>query len=475
MERKLRNYKTKMSLLEKCRWSLRGKDRVHNLIRDLRRYNDDLIRLCSWEAQSQINRGLPTLTLPHSKNFLDLHLMADAAEEAAQDKASPMVEGRRRIAEMARFKARVMTPFKVSNRFQARWRLLDQKDYVLLSTSGPSTLAASLRGQELVFVEWKSYLGNNHRADKLAEEQIHKLGDFLSVPHRPRDFRTLDCIGLFKDKSQDRYGVVYHLPDHLRNIPESTGSENRRIFKPSSLTDLIDNVDEVLDLGIRFNIAKKLMYSVIVLHTCGWQHKNIRPDNILFFSARPAASEKVKDYRKDIGRPFIMGYGLSRPDDIVAEQPEVHRQQREHPETPSRRLEQFELRKARVSRTDDGGSDDDDKKVSLNIYQHPDKIANPSRRFRHSFDIYSLGLVLLEIGLWQNLQKFDPGLWKDAYGFQKFVLTRLVPDLWGQCGSIYGGVVKECLTMKSNDLELADERHRRLAWSIAERLDMCVA
>ena len=83
--------------------------------------------------------------------------------------------------------------------------------------------------------------------------------------------------------------------------------------------------------------------------------------------------------------------------------------------------------------------------------------------------------MLLEIGLWEDLQQANHlGQWADADAFRKHVLYKLVPDLWGQCGSIYGGVVEDCLTM-SSDVSLEDEKGRRLAWSLAERLDRCNA
>jgi len=462
MKRELRHFKVRMSLLEKCRWSLRGKQQIEGLIQCLRRYNDDLIRLCSWEDQNQLNRGLPTFTLPQGRNFMDLHLIANIAEEAAKDLTSPMAEGRRQTATMARFKAKVMTPVKVSDRYQPRWRLLDQKDFVILSSSHAYSLGTSLRSQDPVFVEWRSFIGEDNRPNRLAEEQIHELGDFLTVPHRPQEFRALDCVGLFKDKANTKYGLVYELPKHLRGLR----TETRRIYNPSTLTQLMRNVHGPVDLGIRFDLAKKLIYSVVVLHTCGWLHKNLCSDNIIFFPARPATGEKVKPHRKDVGHPVIVGYGLSRPDDIPAEQKNLS----------GERVNNYSVPHHSAARHRDHSDDDnDDKQSKIDIYQHPDKAANPNRRFRHSYDIYSLGLVLLEIGLWQNLKSFDSGQWKDAYEVRKFALDRLVPDLWGQCGSIYGGVVKECLTLNSGDLGLAEEGQRRLAWNVAERLEWCVA
>lgn len=481
MDRKVHRYKSKMSLLQKCRWSLKGKGHVNTLLSDLRKYNDDLIRLCSWEAQAQINRGLPTFALPQCNNFLDLQFMADSAKDAAKDKSSPMADGRQRMAEMARFKSKMVTPTRVSKRLQARWRLLDRKDYVVKS-SGPRALAISQQDQQVVYVEWQSYIGNAGRPNRLAEEQIHKLGDFLSVPDRPHDFCILDCIGLFKDEPNSRYAVVYHLPSYMRDLARHTRPENLgHVCKPRSLSNLLDSIDAVLDLGVRFTLAKKLMYSIVVLHTCGWLHKNIRSSYIFFFPARPADNKSFNNRRTDIGRPYIMGYGLSRPDDI----PEKIEQDKPMAQAYSRggggllvaeysrRSEENIVRHKSISRVHKV-NDDLNMEPQIDIFQHPDKVANPTRRSRHSYDIYSRGLVLLEIGLWQSLKTFDNGQWDDAYAFRRFVLKKLVPDLWGQCGSIYGSVVKDCLEM-SSDIGLEDEEGRRLAWSIAERLNLCNA
>lgn len=41
--------------------------------------------------------------------------------------------------------------------------------------------------------------------------------------------------------------------------------------------------------------------------------------------------------------------------------------------------------------------------ITLDYYQHPDKRRSPSLRYSRSFDMYSLGCLLLEIGYWKPL------------------------------------------------------------------------
>jgi hypothetical protein len=45
------------------------------------------------------------------------------------------------------------------------------------------------------------------------------------------------------------------------------------------------------------------------------------------------------------------------------------------------------------------------KKINLDYYQHPDKRSRPTILYSRAHDIYSLGCVLLEIGLWKSLDE----------------------------------------------------------------------
>ncbi|KAL8878801.1 MAG: hypothetical protein Q9198_003468 [Flavoplaca austrocitrina] len=441
----------KMSHLKKCRWSIRDKSRTETLIAKLRRCNEDLVRLCQFEPAAPINRTLAASVLPHYTNVEELHTIADVAEQSAKDKTSPTASGREKLAEMARFKARLLTLLKGADKGRTYWHLLDQGDYDVLSGSHYYSMGTSIRNQDPVFVEWQSYRDTEDWPDKFAEEQIIKLGEFLSIPNRPVDLLGLDCVGLFKDSINDRYGVVHQLPARLRNIHSPIPTQSRRVYNPSSLTDLMRRVQGIADLGDRFGLAKKLMRSVVALHTCGWLHKKICPENILFFAARPNPGEVISALRKDFSRPVLVGYGLSRRDDIPDEG----------------------KNDSRVSRRPDRSRFDKSSELEHSIYQHPQKATNPYRRSRHSYDLYSLGLILLEIGLWEDLQKYNN--FDNLYEFRRHILKRVVPNLWSQCGRIYGEVVRDCLTIDTDDNALADEGQRKHALKLAERLEKCVA
>ncbi|KAL8895860.1 MAG: hypothetical protein Q9192_003402 [Flavoplaca navasiana] len=447
----VKTFELKISHLKKCRWSIRDKSRTEALIAKLRRRNEDLVRLCQFEPAARINRTLAASMLPRYENVEDLHTIANVAEQSAKDKTSPTALGREKLAEMARFKARLLTPLKGAHKGRTYWHSLDQGDYDIRSRSNCYSMGISTRNQDPVFVEWQSYLDTDDWPDKFAEEQIIRLGEFSSIPNRPKEFLGLDCIGLFKDSPNAQYGMVYKLPAHLRNVQSVKPTESRRVYNPSSLTDLMRQVHSVADLGVRFDLAKKLMRSVVALHTCEWLHKKICSENILFFAARPNPGEVSSASRTDFSRPVLVGYGLSKPDN----KPDEGKNDSHVPRRPNR---------SRFGRSSE---------FEHSIYQHPQKANNPHRRSRQSYDLYSLGLVLLEIGLWEDLQKYNN--FDDRYEFQRHILKRVVPDLWSQCGRIYGEVVRDCLTINTDDNAVADEWQQKHALKLAERLEKCVA
>ena len=54
------------------------------------------------------------------------------------------------------------------------------------------------------------------------------------------------------------------------------------------------------------------------------------------------------------------------------------------------------------SREDPGFSENPrELEISKDIYRHPERWGQPTRRFDKSHDVYSLGIILLEIGLWK--------------------------------------------------------------------------
>lgn len=123
--------------------------------------------------------------------------------------------------------------------------------------------------------EWKYYLD-----DSELERDIERLGEVLCIEKKPAEFRILPCIGITKDALNRRYGVVFRLPAYLETLPPySERGAVSIVRKPVSLLELLDNsagpvsARGILDLKIRFQLARQLVQSIYILHAVGWVHK----------------------------------------------------------------------------------------------------------------------------------------------------------------------------------------------------------
>ena len=86
---------------------------------------------------------------------------------------------------------------------------------------------------------------------------------------------------------------------------------------------------------------------------------------------------------------------------------------------------------------------------AIRMYSHPDTHAEltTKQQYRPEYDIYSLGLVLLEIGLWRTIDT----IWKQSpadAAFRVLMRTEYCDRLLGKMGEVYWRVVQRCL---SND------------------------
>ena len=136
----------------------------------------------------------------------------------------------------------------------------------------------------------------------------------------------------------------------ILDIPQS-------LIEPITLRALLHHQTRC-SLNQRFQLAKNLARSVMFVHTTGFVHKGIRPESILVF----ADAQDPTSYTHS----FLIGFERSRR----AEAP-----------------------------TDYAG----DLEWERNLYRHPVRQGEwPEELFIMQHDIYSLGVCLLELGLWES-------------------------------------------------------------------------
>ena len=85
-----------------------------------------------------------------------------------------------------------------------------------------------------------------------------------------------------------------------------------------------------------------------------------------------------------------------------------------------------------------------DERAHMN-YQHPGYLKGNSRvRYRPELDYYSLGLILLEIGLWNQLGGLVESI-RGTPGEMRDELLARIPRLGRYMGGIYCDIIKKCL------------------------------
>jgi len=194
-------------------------------------------------------------------------------------------------------------------------------------------------------------------------------------------------------------------------------------------------------------IAKILTTTYFRLHSVGWLHKSFRSENVLLFESKDGNSY-------DLHTPYVCGFDFSRqdsPTELTENVPSTLIERHQDHELSLYRHPDLQVNKlARVTnKTDDGTHE-------VNSF-----------RFRKAYDLYSLGIVLLEIGLWYPIKTLC-GRKEIIEEFQARLISDIVPELRYRMGRRYYEVVKRCLTgdFGQSDIqyETQVEVRERLQW-----------
>jgi hypothetical protein len=258
----------------------------------------------------------------------------------------------------------------------------------------------------------------------------------------PSGFRVLDCVGWFQDDLHSRCGILYEMPIDLSPSPAQANS-----LKVVMLSNLLESGrgKPKPSLGDRFALAKILANAMLEFHMSPWLHKNFNAENVVFFLPNDAT-----ECLAPIQSPYIASFDLSRPD-----------------------------HDALVSELVPTSSDSLDFAYHHPVYQYPRagqmRDSTTVSRYHRAFDVYSLGCVLLEIGVWKSLRSFG---WNDRYrrvavAWRSFLQNWTKDDMALIAASTYADTVSTCL--KSNvigsDPKAESERVRDFCWGIVRKLD----
>ncbi|OKL61725.1 hypothetical protein UA08_02449 [Talaromyces atroroseus] len=238
---------------------------------------------------------------------------------------------------------------------------------------------------------------------------------------------ALQCLGFVDQAENGRSVFIYELPF-------AAGDSTAGLI---TLHELINRVDPASKrllgkpiLGDRFIIAHCLALTLLNVHGSHWIHKNVWSRGILLFQRssdnsikpfRPTSNEAgAADSKRGQTLAFLGDWGYARPEQ--------------------------------------GGTEmKSDFEVEPNLYRHPERQGKPTRQFSRSHDIYALGVVLLEIGLWKTVSQFFDKVIKDAHktgrlpkakDVRSAFLALAQRELPKEVGESYTSAVVACLSSK---------------------------
>lgn len=252
-----------------------------------------------------------------------------------------------------------------------------------------------------VWINWQSKDIPNEDPTSTSISSTEELAILLMAP-KPDEFCIPTCVG---------YSILPHGEEKARPalVFENPAGIDPQI-QPVSLLHALEQRTKP-PLTHRVALAHKVAQCILYLHAVNWLHKALRSSNILFFPP--------PDGELDVRSPYVTGFDNSRRSRFDEETTQV----------------------LRIGR--------------MEVYRHPDtQLDGLMLPYRKTFDVYSLGLVLAEIALWEpivsimGIQETMDRSRKATSGVQERWLAsepRLLDSLRAEIGEKYAGAVETCL------------------------------
>ncbi|KAF1992974.1 hypothetical protein P154DRAFT_591727 [Amniculicola lignicola CBS 123094] len=289
------------------------------------------------------------------------------------------------------------------------------------------TSSTVLLAPDRLIEEYKKY--DEHRSPEEITEMKARIGLLADVlgAQKPESFRCLQLHEWKHEKYSRRFVYHFRIPDNYKK-------------KPITLYDAITTLDRHSrpTLEERLTMAHHIAKAVEQWHRVDWVHQSISSHNIIFLKPESGNSNN----RWDFDAPLLHGFDFARPN----AKPSIGRYVED---------------------------------IELNIYRHPDRQGEVRNGHKKEHDLYSLGVVLLEIGLWRSscemveqrarsLQKArKSAATKDEASkvakddMVEWLVDAVRDSLAHYVGSDYQDAVRTCLTSEFG-VKIDDERKSRL-------------
>ncbi|KAK5048235.1 hypothetical protein LTR84_005905 [Exophiala bonariae] len=383
-----------------------GKDEIRELLAQLKNWNDSLDRVLESRMRQHLISNMHIRLLSAAQTDRELEVIQGAAQGTHES-----------LRQEAAFRRQILS---IANRSDGIPSGLKISSHNISPSLPPAMKNGAFRYMGKfdhpgvrpirVLQEWKlgqPNWGDNERTT--ATTRADRLASMLRIEHKPPKLRCLDLAAYtITDGPQNRldFCFLYHPP------PFANGA-----ILPLTLHTALTTLSERKrpTLAQRFGIAATLAESLLAFHTANWLHKAVCSTNVLFFAD---AQNELPNFRQ----PFMAGFEFSRPDtvrDLTLEGP-----------------------------ASSSGFD---------AYCHPELVASLTgngerrRRYQRRFDIYGLGVVLLEIGCWMTVAT----ILRSRQGMEgtthDHLLETVKMSLPSRVGSRYKQAVWECLHWEEDE------------------------
>ncbi|KAK5993912.1 hypothetical protein PT974_07350 [Cladobotryum mycophilum] len=391
--------------ISRLRWAVEDKEAFETLLGQLKHYNDSLYDLLPLDVRNTFSRDVlanliysaTNEALKDYRGMSRVNTLSSTASTVSNEPLTYSALSSAATIEIAlRDRSQLYENGSTGPNFEVPSEQLYGDDLTEDSIHGGRIaswvqLQAKRRRIKRVFIEEKALASAEPGFDPIEKQNIstqHKFAHGLDSVKRLVEllhqvgstsaFRTLRCVGVSK-KGRYILRLLYELPDWVNaDVPPwklHTLMAERKVhgIYPS--------------MTVRLKLAKNLAAGLFQLHSSSWMHKEISSHNVVFFQR---CIDPPKTEPCDLLNPFICGFKHARHAMRDISQPLT---------TPMDHFEHFKSR----------------------IHIHPSylfhkgfiqgKLKNggslDAQYYYFKHDYYSLGLLLLEIGMWQPLEELD--------------------------------------------------------------------
>ena len=445
-----------MSVWQTSKWTINDRKKLTQLVDLLRVSNDGLQSILGMLEMGQMRRMNQILatTTPFATVVMAAHDIeeprairpySESADESGEGSSSPDLNDDRELRQLVELyrqgylidqdllksdnnvdspiaQGTVLPP---ASAFADRFHLLESDMTIPDTSEFLQHRLPALHKSNPVIVEWKHYSTSlDHKRLVALKKRVSMLAQQLQRSSQTSGFHTMGCLGYFDNADMYRIGIVFE-------YPQSAKTTTALSLRERMIQDRRDK--KVRDLTSRFAVAKALVMAIYRLHSVGWLHKSFRSENILFF-------EHAGQDNHSLAEPFVCGFDFSRqdsPTEMTEDVPSVLSSQYMDREQSLYRHPNLDIQPYSIA------SNNEDPDESKAIEAEADEAASKFR-FRKSYDVYSLGITLLELGLWypvKHLCNVKDTLEKNRQRLHQ----NLLPELRYRAGNTYHDVVRRCL------------------------------